>query len=129
MTPESFNEALIECVKAAGGSKDVAVSLWGKSQGVEVVQRRLLACLNTERPEKLTTEEIFEVMRLARLKGYHGAVRFICKELSYTEPSPIEPKDEADDLRRQVLELGSELRDLFAKLERLERPGPRAVGA
>jgi hypothetical protein len=55
MLAESFNDALIECVKAAGGSKAVGVALW-PAMGVEAAQRRLLACLNPERNEKLGPE-------------------------------------------------------------------------
>lgn len=122
MAPETFTDALIECVKAAGGSKAVATVLWGSSAGVDVAQRRLLSCLNPERPEKLSLDEALQIMRLARGRGCHTAMQFLAGALSYAEPVPIEPKDEADELRRRVLEMGRELQSVLTRLEQVERP-------
>lgn len=125
MTPvqaiESFNDALVEAVKAAGGSKTVAVALWGSAAGVDVVQRRLLACLNPERNEKLSLDEVVAVMRLARDHGCHTPMQFLAHSLSYAEPQPVEPRDEADELRRQFIESTRALAAMAARIESLER--------
>jgi hypothetical protein len=47
--------------------------------------------------------------------------------LSYAEPVPIEPQDAADQLRRQIIEMGRDLQARLDKLERLDRTVPRAV--
>lgn len=99
---ESFNDALIECVKACGGSKVVGLELW-PAKGVEAAQRQLLACLNPDRNEKLSPDETLHVMRLARAKGCHVAMSHLATELNYAEPVPIEPKDELADLLRKYL--------------------------
>jgi hypothetical protein len=128
MQSESFNDALIECVKAVpGGSKAVGVTLWGESAGVEAAQRRLLACLNPERQEKLSLDEIVQVMRIARVRGCHAGMHFLCAALGYAEPVPIQPKDEADELRRQVLEMGRQLQSALARIEQLDRPALRSA--
>lgn len=118
---ETLNDALIEAVKAAGGSKVVAVALWGSAAGVDVVQRRLLACLNPERSEKLSTDEIVAVMKLAREHGCHAPMRFLSATLSYAEPQPIQPRDEADELKRQFIESTRALAAMAARIESLER--------
>lgn len=123
---ESINDALIECVKACGGSKAVGLALW-PAKGVEAAQRQLLACLNPDRNEKLGPDEVLHILRMARNKGCHAGMQYLCESLSYSEPTPIEPKDEADELRRQVLAMGSTLQEALAKLERLERVTVRAV--
>lgn len=125
MTPETFNDALVECVKACGGSKAVGVALW-PAKGVEAAQRQLLACLNPERNEKLGPEEVLHLMRIARDRGCHAGMQFLGDELSYTI-TPVEPKDEADELRRRVLEMGREMQAALAKLERVERPSLRSA--
>ena len=126
MLPESFNDALVECVKACGGSKVVGVALW-PAKGVEAAQRQLLACLNPDRAEKLGPDEVLMVFRMARQRGCHVGMQFLAAELSYSEPSPIEPKDEADELRRQFIESTRTLSKLAERIERLD--GPRAVAA
>lgn len=123
---ESFNDALIECVKACGGSKAVGVALW-PAKGVEAAQRHLLACLNPERHERLNPDEVLHVMRMARERGCHAGMAYLCHTLSYSEPAPLEPRDEADELRRQVLTMGKQLQATLARIEQLDRPGPRAV--
>jgi len=121
MTAESIDDALIECVKACGGSKVVGVALW-PAKGIEAAQRQLLACLNPDRNEKLGPEEVLLILRMARERGCHVGMQYLCAALSYAEPVPIEPKDEADELRRQVLVMGRELQRVLTRLEQLERP-------
>lgn len=102
MLAESINDALVECVKACGGSKVVGVALW-PSKGVEAAQRQLLACLNPDRAEKLGPEESMLIARMAREKGCHAYIEQIAAELSYSMPTPIEPHDELGELLRLYL--------------------------
>lgn len=118
---ESINDALIECVKALGGSKSVGVALW-PAKGIDAAQRHLLSCLNPDRPEKLGPDEVVQVLRLARERGCHAGMQYLAAELGYAEPQPVEPKDQADELCRQVLAMGSQITRALAKLEQLERP-------
>ncbi len=119
--PDSFFDALIECVKACGGSKAVGVALW-PSKGVEAAQRQLLACLNPERGEKLSLDELLHIMRLAREKGCHAGVNYICSTLSYSQPQPIEPRDESAELQRQYIEAARAMGKLAERIERLQGP-------
>lgn len=96
---ESLNDALIACVKACGGSKQVGPLLWPEKTP-DSAQRLLLDCLNEERPAKLSPEQLLLVLRMARAKGYHGGIEYIATDLGYTEPSPIEPRDEVSELMR-----------------------------
>ena len=96
---ESINEALIECVRAAGGSKQVGAQLWPE-KSPESAQRALLDCLNEDRPAHLTPEQLLLVLRLARVKGCHAGVNYLLDALAYSPTNPIEPRDEAADLMR-----------------------------
>lgn len=96
---ESINEALIACVKACGGSKQVGPLLWPEKTS-DAAQRTLLDCLNDERPAKLSPEQVLLILRMARAKGYHGAMEFLCSDAGYTLPAPIEPVDEVAELMR-----------------------------
>ncbi len=124
--PDGIYETLIECVKAIGGSKVAGIALW-PAKGVEASQRHLLACLNPERNEKLGPDEVLHVLRLARERGCHAGMQYLAAALSYAEPVPVEPKDEADELRRQFIESTRTLAKMAQRIEQLERPSPRAV--
>lgn len=115
---ESLNDALIECVKACGGSKAVGLALW-PAKGVEAAQRQLLACLNPERAEKLGPDEVLHVLRMARERGCHAGMQYLAEALGYAEPVPIEPKDELADLLRQYLAAREESGRKDARLDRL----------
>jgi hypothetical protein len=116
---ESFNGALIECVKAAGGSKVVGPKLFPEKP-VQDAQRLLLACLNDDRPEKLSPDQAMLILRMARDAGYHGGVEFLCSSLSYSTPTPIEPRDEAAQLQREFIEATRYMGKLAEKIERLQ---------
>jgi len=127
MTPlDSINDALEECVRAAGGSKVVGVAIW-PAKGVEAAQRQLLACLNPDRNEKLGPDEMLLVMRLARARGCHIGMQYLARELSYAEPVPVSVQDQADELRRQFIEATSKLQAMADEIRRLHPPGLREV--
>jgi len=99
---ESLNDALIEAVKAAGGSANVGAKMFPEKTP-QAAQRALLDCLNEDRAAKLSPEQTLLVMRLARAKGHHGAIGYILADLGYAPTTPIEPKDEVAELQRQFI--------------------------
>lgn len=125
---ESLNDALIECVKACGGSKAVGVALW-PAKGVEAAQRSLLACLNPDRSEKLSPDETLLVMRMARDRGCHAGMQYAAFFLSYTMPVPVEPKDEAAELQRQFIESTKRLAQMADRIEKLHQPAAQHLRA
>jgi hypothetical protein len=122
---DGLNQALIECVKAAGGSAIVGRKVFPE-KSPEAAQRAVLDCLNEDRPAKFSPDQVLLILRLARAKGYHGGVAFILSDLGYAPTTPIEPKDEAADLQRQIIEILGVADRLTERLERL-RPQLRAV--
>lgn len=119
MLPETLNDAYVEAVKALGGSKAVGVALW-PAKGVEAAQRQVLACLNPERAEKLGPDEALHIERLARAAGCHVIAEWRNASLGYAAPVPVEPRDEAAELRRQVLAMGRDLQRRLTRLEELD---------
>ena len=116
---ESMNEALIECIRAAGGSKQVGPLLWPEKTP-EAAQRLLLDCLNDDRPAHLTPEQVLLILKLARAKGHHGGVNYMLHQLGYAPTLPIEPRDEAADLMRRVIEAQEVLSVQVARLAALQ---------
>lgn len=132
---ESMNDALIEAVKALGGSKQVGPMLWPE-KAPDAAQRLLLDCLNPDRPAHLTPEQMVLVLRLARRRGHHDALGWLLADLGYAPTTPIEPRDEAAELQRQFVAATELLRDIGDRLQRLQpasggwvegRPAPLKV--
>lgn len=115
---DTINNALIECVKAIGGSKKVGSMLF-PDKPVDMAQRLLLACLNDERAEKLSPDQALFILRLAKDVGCHVGIEFLCHSLSYSMPTPIEPKDELAELQRNFIESTKHLSKMAERIERL----------
>ena len=111
----SINSMLIECVKAAGGSKKVGEILWPE-KSINEAQKLLLACLNEDRPEKLSPDQAFLIERLAKNAGCNVAIEFRCKSLGYSIPTPIEPEDEKAVLMREFIVAQRAIAQLAEKL-------------
>lgn len=105
---DGFNQALIECVKAAGGSAIVGRKVFPEKTP-EAAQRAVLDCLNEDRPAKFSPDQVLLVLRLARAKGHHGGIAYVLADLGYAPTSPIEPKDEAAELARQFAEVSERI--------------------
>lgn len=100
---ETFNDALIQCVKDAGGSKVVGAILFPEKP-VEVAQRQLLACMNPDRPEKLSPDQAVLVMQIASNAGSDAGIAYLCKTLNYSTPTRIQPEDEKAKLMRDFIQ-------------------------
>ncbi|PZQ77964.1 MAG: hypothetical protein DI563_02060 [Variovorax paradoxus] len=114
---ETLNEALIDCVKAAGGSKQVGPKLWPE-KAPDTAQRMLLDCLNEDRAAKLSPDQVMLVLRLSRAAGHHAGIGFILGDLGYSPTQPIEPRDEAAELQRQFMDVMSKAETLVQRMER-----------
>lgn len=98
---ESLEDALKQVVRALGGTKKVGGMLWPALE-FEAAKSRLNDCLNTERPAKLSPEELLLLLQLGRQHGAHDAMAFIVSCAGYRMPTALEPKDEAVGLQKQM---------------------------
>lgn len=115
------NKVLERVVVALGGSKQVAGRLW-PDKGIDEARRLLCDCLSDERPAKLDFSQVLFILKLARERGIHDGINYICASLSYAEPQPIEPRDEAAELQRQYIEAARMMGKLADRIERLAGP-------
>lgn len=115
---ESFNDALDAAVKACGGAKVVACKLW-PDKSPDAAHRLLLACLNESRDEKLGPDQLLFVLKLARERGFHGAINFLTRDAGYADPMPIEPEDERARLQREFIEAQRAMQKLAERMERV----------
>ena len=91
---DSINDALIACVKALGGSKQVGPMLWPEKPP-EAAQRLLLDCLNEDRPAHLSPDHVVLILRKARQAGHHDALGYLLADLGYAPTTPVEPVQKA----------------------------------
>lgn len=59
------------------------------------------------------------VARIARERGCHGVMQYLCAELSYAAPVPVEPETELAGLLREYLASKKREAQLEQKIERL----------
>lgn len=114
-------------VQAAGGAKVVASKLWPHMPIAEA-QRKLLDCMNRERPEKLCIEEFLAVVRMAREAGFHQGKHWIDADTGYQPSQPADPKVERDRLAEEFAHLAEAVKNAQRAMERLTvEPGIRSV--
>jgi len=113
---ETLAEALIEVVRALGGSKRVG-ALMRPARPADEAARWLRDCLNPERRERLEPDEVLFLLREGRRVGCHAAMRYIAEASGYASPVPIEPADEVAELQRQFNASVKSLERITAALE------------
>lgn len=125
---ESITDAIKDTINACGGSKQVAAKLWPE-KAPDAAHRLLLSCLNDDRPERLSPEQLMFVLRMGRERGVHVGITYILRELGYEDPKPVEPQDELAELQRAYIEAVQNQARMAARMERLMQPGLRSVAA
>lgn len=116
---EDVNDALKDVVRALGGLKEVGRRL-RPELAADAAGTWLKDCLNPMRRERLDPEQFIWLLREGCKVGCHSAMHFICDETSYARATPLEPKDEAAELQRQVLAATKSLETIAKRLERLQ---------
>jgi hypothetical protein len=118
MGDDTLNAVLIECVKSAGGSKVVAGRLWPE-KGIEQAQRRLLDCLNDDRPDRLCPDQVLLIAELARAAGCHAYMAHCAQRLHYAMPVPREPRDELASLQREFVAAVAAQQRMVAQMQQI----------
>lgn len=116
---DSLNDAIRDTARAIG-VKRVAKELW-PAKGEEEAARYLADCLNPDRPQKLSGEEILVIARRGRDVGCHLITGFICMDTGYAPPQPIAPEDAKAELQRAYIESVKEQKRIAERLERMGR--------
>jgi len=113
---ESLNEA-IKFTARAIGFKEIAKELW-PAKGPEAAARYLNDCLNPEREQKLSGDEILHIARRGREVGCYLITGFVCSETGFAPPVPVSPEDQQAELQRQFIETAARMEKLAAKITR-----------
>jgi hypothetical protein len=122
---DSLSDAIGADIAAAGGFKAVAAKLW-PTDAPGAATAKLRNSLNPEQPHKLCPEELLAIKRMAHECGSDATVQYEASQLGFAV-SWLDPRDEADELRRRVLDAADELKRLFSRLERADERVLKAV--
>ena len=118
---EDLNGALGHVISALGGAKDVGVQLW-PSLSADTAGRKVSHCLNHDHAQQFHPQEVIWLLSEARKRGVHSAMSYICREVGYADPQPIEPEDEAAALQRLFVEAVNTQAQILKRMERLSLP-------
>lgn len=78
---EVINDAIRDVVRALGGAKKVGGLLWPERESG--AQDLLNACLNKERREKLSIDQLLLLIKLGKEKNVHSIINFISGDTGY----------------------------------------------
>lgn len=119
---EDWREAMRHVVAVLGGPKPVG-SRMRPDMKPDHAARWLNDCLNADRREHFSPDQLMLLLRLAREAGIHTGMAFIAEDCGYRAPQPVEPADAADELRRRYIESARAMADMVKRIELLETRG------
>ena len=117
---ESLNDALREVVQVAGGPKKVGADMFPEKTPDEAAGR-IRDCLNPDRREVFSPDQVMYLLRLGRRVGCHSAMAYLSHEAGYADPLPVEPEDEVARLQREYVEATKALLAMASKIDGLQQ--------
>lgn len=117
---EDINEALREAVRQLGGHKKVGPQMRPELP-MEQAANWLRDCLNPDRREKLSPEQVLMLLRLARTAGFDGAMSYIAFDAGYEPPRPVAPKDQEAELQHAFIDAVERLESIQKQLQRVQQ--------
>ncbi len=77
-------------------------------------------CLNHDRRERFTPEQVLMLLRLGHQVGCHAAMVFMARDAGYSDPQPVEPEDEVARLQREYVEATKALLNMANKIDAMQ---------
>ena len=114
-------------MNASGGRKKFAAELWPEKSQRDA-HNLIDACLNAERRERFTPQQVFYILRRGREIGFHAATESMFRDIGY-HITPVEPADEMAELQRAYIESVQMQRRIADRLEKLAVPPLSSVRA
>jgi hypothetical protein len=123
---ESITDALREAINACGGNKKAGPVLY-PDLPVDQAAGRIRDCLNPDRRELFSPDQVVLIARLARDVGNHAIMNHLAVELGYLKPAPVEPEDEIARLQREFVEATKSLHNMATRIETITATAVRRV--
>jgi hypothetical protein len=114
---EDVYDVLKYVVQSLGKPKDVGPLLFPHKEDPFAAGRLLSDCINSNRDAKLDIEQIILLLRLAKEKGCHAGIEYLCTAAGYSKPNPIDPKDEQAERQRELIRQLQLTRQLLSRID------------
>lgn len=99
---DRIEDALAEVINRCGGRKKFAGEMW-PSKPQRDAHNLVDACLNPERREKFSPQDVQYILKRGREAECHDAIYYICGEAGYDQPRPVNPQDKREQLQRDFI--------------------------
>jgi len=113
---ETIADAALEVIHAAGGFKVVGQRLFPEL-APDHAGNKLRACLDDDRREKFSPQQIVLLLRIGREFNCHALMNHISSDAGYSNPQPVEPEDEIARLQIKFIETAKEMRNMASRIE------------
>lgn len=123
---ESITDAIRDSVQAIGGNKKLGALMY-PDLPVDQAAGRVRDCLNPDRREHFTPEQMMMIARLAKASGNHTIMEFLAIELGYLKPVPIDPENEIARLQREFVQATQSLHNMASRIEAISANAMRRV--
>lgn len=115
---EDVNEAIKALVQALGGNKKVGPMLRPELP-MEQAANWVRDCMNPDRREKFSPEQLILLMKLGQDVGCHVLMAYMADSAGYDTPKPMDPVDELAELQKQFIASMAEQKAILARMERI----------
>lgn len=115
---DTYEDAIRDTVMSLGGYKKVGSMLW-PAMPADDAGRKLSACLNTDKREKLDLGELRLIRRESRKAGVHILASYEMRDAGYAEPQPLSPEDEAAQLQREYIAAVKAMSAIQSRMDRV----------
>ena len=121
---EDAFEDVLKGVYGKGWKHKAAAYLWPHEDPISK-GKYLEHALDPDRSEKLSISEIFSIFKLGHEHGIHVGMYFLCDEIGYNRPTPVDLQDQENN-RMDNIERG--VSALLREFEALKRTKIRSAG-
>lgn len=113
---ESITDAIREAVQAIGGNKKLGALMF-PDLPVDQAAGRIRDCLNPDRRELFSPDQVLMIARLAKSSGNNTIMGYLAAELGYLKPVSIDPEDEIARLQREFVDATRSLHHMASRIE------------
>lgn len=124
---DSITDSIREVIMALGGFKKVGALMFPEALA-DHAAGKIRDCLNPDRRERFTPEQLLMIARMGRQAGCHALINYMAREAGYADPQPIDPEDEVARLQREFIEATRALSAMAARIEQINTNVLRRVG-
>ena len=116
---ESISDALREVIQAIGGPKTVGERMF-PDMPVDHAASRIRDCLNADRRDRFTPDQVSMSLRLGRPGGWQARTGFSARERRDPDPGPGRPEDEVARLQSDFIEASKALVTMAGKIDQMQ---------